>query len=296
LIFTSKKSQGQFNWVFIILAGIIILAFFTNFTVKYIDLQNKKDNSKIAAGIDNQLLELQQGSSDLQTEIENVPTSYKFGCDTMDVGNYQRLLLDKFVFGPKKVDTNLLVIYMLKWNYPFRIANFFYISDKQPYYLIYNSDSENFVRSLDLPSKMNIQVTSVMPIQKGKKIIFTKNPSGNEVQIIPKNGDWENGNVYIDNKKYPLFGLPSIYAVIFSDNYPCILDRTLEKYKVVLKVYQEKTLMLAQLKSNCNYDQIYARLKQMETNIDKKEYDKLKENVNLLIEQNKNLDPCPLIF
>ncbi|MDD5133697.1 MAG: hypothetical protein PHD81_00945 [Candidatus Nanoarchaeia archaeon] len=297
MIFTYKKSQSQFNWVFIILAGMVILAFFTNFTVKYIDLQNKKDNAKIVASIDNQLLSLQQSSSELQADIENMPTNYKFGCDNIEVGNFiPRQLNDKFVFGPKSVDTDLLIVYLRSWNYPFKITNFFYMSDKQPYYLIYNSDSERFVKDLDLPNRMNIQITKIIPIQKGKKIIFTKNPSGDAVQIVPRNGNWEEGYVYIENKKYPLFGLPSIYAVIFSDYYPCILDRTLEKYKEVLKVYQEKALMLTQLRNDCNYDQLYTRLKQIEGNIDKKEYDKFKDNVKLLIEQNKNLSPCPLIF
>ena len=40
-----KKGQGdQFNWIFIIIAGAVILGFFTMFIFRYIELEEKKQD------------------------------------------------------------------------------------------------------------------------------------------------------------------------------------------------------------------------------------------------------------
>src|SRR3989338_7107885 len=41
----NKKGEGeQFNWIFVIVAGAIILGFFIMFTFKYIELQEKRQD------------------------------------------------------------------------------------------------------------------------------------------------------------------------------------------------------------------------------------------------------------
>ena len=48
-----KRGQGmQFNWIFVVVAGAIILAMFTGFAVKYVDLRESINDAEIGRGLD----------------------------------------------------------------------------------------------------------------------------------------------------------------------------------------------------------------------------------------------------
>jgi len=52
-----KRGQGiQFNWIFVIVAGALFLIFFAFFSVRYIDLEQSKENGKIVRALDSSIL------------------------------------------------------------------------------------------------------------------------------------------------------------------------------------------------------------------------------------------------
>ena len=80
------KSQSQFNWIFIIIAGAIILAFFVNFALKYKSLQEEKISVELLINLDNALFNLQ--ASPFNTfDVVNVPKDLEITCNNFKIGN-----------------------------------------------------------------------------------------------------------------------------------------------------------------------------------------------------------------
>ena len=49
----NKRGQGiQFNWIFVVIAGVIFLAFFAFFGARYYDLEQSKENAKFLRELD----------------------------------------------------------------------------------------------------------------------------------------------------------------------------------------------------------------------------------------------------
>lgn len=283
-----KKAQMQFNWVFVIIAGVVILGFFVTFIVRYIDIQTMKENAQISSDLYNILYTLQKSSFRTELNVSlGVITDLNFSCDKLMVGNFAPASLkNEYVFSPKTMKTDILNVWMQSWKYPFKIANLFYISSKEKkYFILFDESSAGFVNNLSLPA-FNIQKTTTIPNIKDentKVISFTSKNA--DVKIIPN----ENGNVIINGKTYPLFGLPLVYGAMFSDNYPCLLDKLLNKFLTIIEIYKTKADYLSLLKTDCDYSQLKFTLITLRDNIKNKKYDDIKKYVNILDEQNKNL-------
>ncbi|MBU0929536.1 MAG: hypothetical protein KJ623_00500 [Nanoarchaeota archaeon] len=283
-----KKAQMQFNWAFVIIAGVIILAFFTTFIVRYIDIQTMKENAEISSDVYNILYSLQKSSFRTELNISiGIITDLEFSCDKLVVGNFAPASLKKeYIFAPKSMNTDIINVWMQSWKYPFKIANLFYLSSREKkYYIVYDQSSEGFVNNLTLPP-FNIQKTTTMPNIDDPNVKIISFTSRNaDITITPD----ENGQVIIGSTKYPLFGLPLVYGAMFSDNYPCILDRLLNKFLTMIEIYKIKVDYLYLLNRDCDYSQMKFTLNTLRDRIQSKNYDEIKKYVNILDEQNKNM-------
>ncbi len=281
----NKKGDGeQFSWIFIIVAGSIILGFFVMFAFKYVALQSQKENAKLSSGIYNELYTLQKSGFKTETDIPLfTDKEITITCDKFQLGNFAPESLSReFIFSPSKMTTNKINLWMMGWDYPFRISNFFYLTSNEEYFLVYDSSSEEFVKSLRFPKNFNVKVTNVES-SKGKNIYFKNSNKG---VSIPAN---ESGYLKIDGKQYPYFGLPMLYGAIFSDNYGCILDRALEKYRIIIDIYSEKAEMLASIKPICGYDSLKRDLLLLDKAVVSKDYEKIFDLSNKLSLENENL-------
>ncbi|MDD5650891.1 MAG: hypothetical protein PHF86_10830 [Candidatus Nanoarchaeia archaeon] len=284
-----KKAQMQFNWAFVIIAGAVILGFFVTFTVKYIDTQNMKESAIISNDIYNMLYNL-QGSS-FKTDLEvplGITANLDFTCDRMVINNFASESLKKqFIFSPKTMKTNTLNLWVQQWKYPFKISNLFYISPKEKkYYILYDEKSAPFVLSLDIPKRFNVEKITTMPNFEDKNvrlISFTSKPG--DINIEPN----ENGKVTINNKEYPLFGMPLVYGALFSENYPCLIDKLLKRLSEIIDIYRTKADYLYTLTPNCDYSQIKLTLSTLKSKVDSKNYNEIKNYITILNEQNTNL-------
>lgn len=279
----------EWNWAFVIIAGVVILGFFITFAVRYINIQNMKDNAIIAGDIYNTLYALQK--SPYKTEMNAslfLNVELDFGCDKLSVGNFISKSLEReFIFSPKKMQTDTLSIWMQSWKYPFRVANLFYISSREKRYIIvFDAQSSSFVNSLDFPKNFNIEKTTSIPNinDKNTRIISFTSESA-DVTITPK----EDGSAMIDNQEYPVFGLPLVYAAMFSENYPCILDRLLKKYSDIVEIYREKADYMFALNQGCDYSQIKRTLSSLNNAINSKNYNEIRNYARILEEQNSAL-------
>ncbi|MEW6063468.1 MAG: hypothetical protein AB1571_03830 [Nanoarchaeota archaeon] len=274
-----KKSQIQFNWIFVIVAGAIILAFFINFGMKYIELQNKKLGVEVARGIENELDNLK--TVQLYTELPlGINTKIEFNCDNFKVNDYaSKGLSDKIIASDKVIETKDLLLWTQEVYMPFKIGNIFYVADaKRKYIFVYDSNSFEFVKGLEIPEIFNIEKTDE---EAGNAIYFTDSDDG----VVIKGR--EKGIVKVNGKEYPYFNLPMLYAAIFSSDYECILDKVIEKTGEMAELYGNKALYIKQ--QGCSYIGIKSTLDKLRDAVRKRDYGKISDLTEQIGQQNKEL-------
>lgn len=289
-----KKGQGvQFNWIFVIVAGIIILAFFATFAVRYKDLQTKKDNAEIARGIDNLFYGL---SATTQHNSINAHWVFNFDldCDEFTINNdYIQHLDEKIVFGADEINTSNLFIWTKEFKKPFRVANLIYVIDPdQEYYLVGDS---SILR--DFPSELNInRIDSFTGDEKGVFVLFRDILGVNELKergsVIQVEGDVV--KFLNSGREEVFFDEATLLAAIFSedyDNYKCGFDKLIDKYDNMRKIYYGKSIYVDSL-SNCDYGLIKGILRRT---VNQNNIDEFSDN---LAQENDRLwyEGCEVIF
>jgi len=239
----NKKAQGeQFNWIFVIVSGAIILGFFTMFTFQYITLQEKRQHVESlrffgnVLGIAEKLNIGGSGSSVNSYDTQglrfgyNVPLEYY--CDETDariiIGGKNKdfipsyNLKDEVVFINEKMIVNGLDLGLMPWKFPFQITNFIYLSDpKKQYYAVYDQSSKEYVDNLEEKYSVifnlfndgsinryeKTEINKLKPKENSKIIIFSnRKPSENKIKELI--GENKNVNlIYVDynNKKINYF-------------------------------------------------------------------------------------------
>ena len=94
-----KRGQGiQFNWIFILIAGILILSSIIFFTIKYVELSNEKDSVFVLGELD--LIFMSTKST---PQYKEFTTSFDFNlefiCDGFVVNENYRSDLGYVLFG-----------------------------------------------------------------------------------------------------------------------------------------------------------------------------------------------------
>lgn len=260
------KSQIQFNWIFVVVAGAIILLFFTGFAFKYKDLQEKKQEIIFLNNFDRALTNLQSSGFKTSTSLE-LPLDIKVECDGIYVNEKHETL--NLFFSPEELSDKIYVWYY-PFEYPFRITNFYFLIDDEVNIETNNPDLVDEL-IMDMPTTFRERVS----LGVGKKI---------NIQ-----GDINEGIVIIDNKQYPYYGKALLYGAIFSDNYECLLNKVNLRVEDAIDSYQNKIDVLRL--SGCNYNLISNKLNELKLT---KDYDIIEDIENM----NKDLASmdCPVVF
>ncbi len=319
-----KKAQGaQFNWIFVILAGGIILGFFVLFTAKFVDLQQQKANFLVAKNIENNIQILKTSSTDLYCESgadENCfslgeKTKLEFYCQ--DGNNKLRInnkldhdLKGETLYAPTALATKDLDFWVKPWNYPFHIANFVFInSPDKRFYIIFDQSTSDFVNLLDIPVIFKIEkipsskINSILPNSRVLFITAAEPPESVVSSLKSKkiassfiNIEKNKLKFYdAEEKEIDYFGEAELLGSIFSDstfNFLCNQVQGKKQLSQISQIYQQKARLLSQFSSpSCFYVQIHNTLKQFSEN----PTEELKE---LLIKQNQDLisSGCKEVF
>ncbi len=298
-----KRGQIQFNWVFVIIAGAVILAFFINFTIKYIDLQNQKMGAEMARDLDNNLNSLSNNILTRKDEIAlPLNADFEFNCNTnsFKINNfYNQYISNKIIFSSPKFKTRILKVWVNSWKYPFKIDNFFYISsDKIKYYLYPAPSAISAVLEIKgkIPDIFDVEILTSTSIP-------TDLSKYQEVRIISFNGNapsWNFPNVkkikiYLVNKKIdnlPYFGDEMMYGAIFSNEYPCLFEKIKEQFKEIIKIYSSKAtgLWSSTSQQNCDYTSIKNKLNNLVRYLDNRDYDQIPSLITQIDSLNRDLD------
>jgi len=269
----SKKGviSVQFNWVFILIAGVLILLFFGSLVL------NLKKNSDIT--IANTII------TNIQTIITGAEVSVrtinpitipdkeiKFSCDKIFVGDINGdITKNKIVFAPEVIKRRTLLTWALDWNMPYHVSNFLYLTTPNYKYIFINSgDAQELYNSLPTGITKDIvgpdHISNIKDTGNYFKLVFFDEQD----PVVPSNLDSVSNNkvsainvisgtneIEFYEKKGAQFelvgkanylGNPMILGAMFSgnlENYECNVEKAFNKLGIVSMVYEKRTKSLS---------------------------------------------------
>ena len=203
----SKKNKKaaievSFNWIFVLIAGAVILLFF----ISMINTQRDKSNTNIALTVKTELKSIFTGailSDSRQLNVDIPKTTIKFSCDFSTCDDFEssnnptcysqyeigetginEQTLSEIIFAPSEVSGKKLLTWTLAWNVPFYVTNFLFITGSNvKYYFVNEGNSLDLFNKL--PDTLNKELIPLNSLQyeqpKGndnfKIIFFETDPS-----------------------------------------------------------------------------------------------------------------------
>lgn len=200
--FCPSKTKGQvevqFNWIFILIAGAIILGFFVSIAVK----QQGVSEQKVSTQFFTQFEAVVTSSSVTQGIAQSFPVpkmDLRYDCTSAcDCAAYAGTrinpqsslfrLNDRIIFSPNRLQGTDLVTLSKEWEFPFRVTNFFYMTSAEAKYLIEQStQGESLFDELPPP----VIEVGQQPRKGLDKDFFTAEDIENNVQLPGITGNYK---------------------------------------------------------------------------------------------------------
>jgi hypothetical protein len=138
------KKRGQvgvqFNWLYVLIAGGLILLFFGSLVLR----QKAVSEDKLSVDVLNSLDAIFTGAKvgkGTFNEVSLGQQEMELRCNQYGVGNAQKNLLQTVVFGPSLVRGNKLYTWAVGWEVPYRIMNFLILTSNQVRYVWVSDDT-----------------------------------------------------------------------------------------------------------------------------------------------------------
>ena len=150
----------QFNWIFIIIAGALILIFFVSLINKQRSLSDIRSSQTIASNLDS-ILTGAQISTDTSNTVDLPAVPISLSCDDFSVGPVRRNLLLDIVFSPSLLRGKKMITWALDWSIPFRVTNFLYLTDPELRYILVDNSKNLGAKIKDaMPKEVNLEVVA----------------------------------------------------------------------------------------------------------------------------------------
>jgi hypothetical protein len=147
--------EVQFNWIFIMIVGAIILLFFISIVVQ----QHKASEKKIAFDISSDMASIFSGaqiSVNTEHSVEIPPLDIFFECDEQTLYSAYRIKDSELplgesliIFSPSYILGNgrNIITWSVDWNVPYRVMNFLYLTTDRARYIFLN-DTQGYGQEL----------------------------------------------------------------------------------------------------------------------------------------------------
>ena len=315
-------SSQLFNWIFIIIAGSLLLIFFVRFAFQQTQIFGEKGSVELISSLEDQLEAFSISETSSKIISLGYNTNLEIDCERIVNENIPKRT-NLIIFSPSKLSGKSVAAWTRKWEFPYQLSNVFYLTNENSrYLLIYDKESFERVSKFDFPSSFNLQkinfdnlnlddlAANTKNLQNLNLIYFTKiqRPTEilnkfknlnlveidlklNEVKIFNKDGTSET-SYFLEE--------PILFGAIFgSENFNCIKDKALSKLDLVTEVYLKKASYLSLKTSNqlckAKYYEITNTLTTFKGADSKQILYDLKEKIKT---QNKGLEKnaCPSIY
>ncbi len=305
-----KKAQSiQFNWIFVVVSGVIILLFFMGFGLRYVDLQKSKENADIARSIDKIINGLKGQEQYKEIDI-SAEFNYQFNCDSFKINDdYTQNLNGKIVFSDRNIKVKNLYAWAKEFRTVFKIDNLVYLVDPRKNFFLIRDGNENYVDELKqgMPSifddvrAINFDDISRLEIKNSNNLfVFFNQPTEDQLSFVKNSGKYmtiDTGKkiaIFDDGKSQKTLNDALVYGAIFSGNYEgyeCGFEALSKKFDIIKSIYIKKSENLQKCCSSgfCDYGKINSYLGIF--SIENEDYD-------LLIALNNDLynNECRVVF
>ncbi|MBN2881586.1 hypothetical protein JXM83_06075 [Candidatus Woesearchaeota archaeon] len=153
-----KKSQisSQFNWIFILIIGAVILTFFISIVSKQKDQAETKISINVVMSFktilqsslvkerSTQAISMPKQTLEFYCELDTCTThgcysGYRVEGSSVDVSSD---LMS--IFSPRKISGKKMITYSLDWNLPFKTLNFLFVTSDDVRYILVRDSLEDY--------------------------------------------------------------------------------------------------------------------------------------------------------
>ena len=283
--------EMQFHWIFVLIAGAIILFFFFSVVQKQRSISEERLSITLSTDIDavfSSAVESRGTSQQLTVPESGIAFSCSDVCDcNFWIGKKSTQFKDKIIFAPGLLNGGKAVAWSLDWKIPFRAANFLFLMNPADRYF-FVMDSSNS-RSRDLFARLNRSLPSDVPLSvispddipniapsEGLRyrFVFLDAPSSSpfglqesfkniDVSVVYVNSVDKAVTFYLKDKNHLSFsadsslflGDPGIFAAVFADDkdmFECGMKKAFGRLSVVSSVLRSRASSLESEMSSLN--------------------------------------------
>lgn len=247
----------QFNWIFVLIVGGVILFFFINLSMRHRQLSTQKLAGDLLQDLD-LIVAGQSVSVGRSTVLDLPPVELEFTCDAYLILSRASPIRNSIVFSPPTIAGPKLLTWTQEWKMPFRVANFVYLTSSRAkyYFLTENADLEELAEELQraLPIELDITVRPIadadtlippaartvrfvyfteedqgipaIPVQfrdaeaelSALHIVVNEDDADFDAQLIFSTQDPRTGQ-FVRQGQMPTIGLPALYGAIYTSEF-----------------------------------------------------------------------------
>jgi len=267
------KKRGQFeiqfNWIFVLVAGALILLFASVFVLKQKDISERTVDQSVSNSL-KAIIAGAEVSTDTLNFVELPKIRIEFECGKYRVGSASRSFQIMSVFAPSKIESTRLMTWTLDWNIPYRVTNFLYLTSPNIRHILVGSDSLAYKVNKSMPKELNkewVKPGGSVEDKNDAKVRFVFINTGvdnsvpskfskmrdEDVTALKVDGDESKGMMEFFEKKGNSFEskgtsyylrLPSLVGAVFTEDfemYNCVMESVFKKLNIVTKIYKKKT-------------------------------------------------------
>lgn len=266
----NKRGQFeiQFNWIFVLVAGAIILLFFSVIMMKQKSVSEQTTDIFVSRNI-KAILSGAEVSAGTLNFVDLPKIEIEFECSGYRVGSGKREDIEIMnVFTPSRIKSNKMVTWTLDWSVPYRVTNFLYLTSPNIRYILVGDNELAHNINKSMPKELNKElVDSVSDVvnqgdDKVRFVFFDAPPilptgfeKVKDATALKVNGNKDSGfaeffskdknaNTFVSQGTSHYLKEPSLIGAIFTDDiemYNCVMKNAFKKLNIVTKIYQKKT-------------------------------------------------------
>ena len=278
----SKKAMIQFNWIFILIAGAIFLAFFVAFTFRYSSIQEEKTRLEILQNLDIAIANLQASPFKTTTSL-NFPMATTFLCSPQPLSiEDTQYPTSNLIIAPQPLFKEaILASFPLKA--PFKLTPFTIILPRNPQYVIVAPDSEFSQQLKEDLALLPITFQENAQEEQGKTYFYLNQQKKNRISFT------DSTITFPGKQPLPYYSNAHLYALLFSSQPECSQEKILKQLQQQTQQLLRKLQLLES--PTCSYSIMQEKLSSFLNNHSR-------ENQAAIIQANKALinQNCPGVF
>jgi len=267
-----KGFEIQFNWIFVLVAGALILLFFITIVVKQRNLSETSTKSTIFASVG--AIIAGAGVSTGTTTIIDLPGSnIEVDCGRVSIGEIAKQYQNLILFAPKSIQGKKLITQTVEFNTPYKSTNLLFMTSTQMRYILIGDSDLAIEINNSLPSDLNKEFYKNIPVTISDennykvKFVFFRNIDNSilnkfakmqddDVTAVRVTGDIKKGElefykknslIWKSNGISPYFTKSALLGAIYSDSndlYQCNMANVFSRLNIISNVYLKRTTAL----------------------------------------------------